>query len=146
MCIKFEGKTFKHGKFWPISIPALGVYTQGLSKKDALFMLKDALELIVYRKGFSVRVGLLPGNRVIVQTERAEDDKHLIALLLKNQRAEHGLSIQEVANRLGVSKHAYAQYEQARATPGLSKIEEFISAMNKHVHVVLELVDESKAA
>lgn len=146
MCIKFEGSVFKSGKYWPISVPALGVYTQGLSKKDALFMLKDALELAIYEPGFTVRVTLFSKNRVIVQTERAEDDRHLIALLLKNQRAEHGLSIQEVADRLGVSKHAYAQYEQARATPSLSKIEEFISAMNKRVHVVLELVDENKAA
>lgn len=147
MCVKFEGKIHKKlGKYWPISIPALGVYTQGISKKDALFMLKDLFEIAVYQPGFTVSVTLLPGNRVIVQTLRAEDDKHLIAMLLKNQRAEHGLSIQEVANRLGVSKHAYAQYEQARATPSLSKIEEFISAMNKHMHVVLELVDENKAA
>lgn len=146
MCIKFEGRLFKSGKFWPISVPLLGIYTQGLSKKNALFMIKDALELAIFEPGFKVRVISLSKNRVIVQTERAEDDKHLIALLLKNQRAEQGLSIQEVANRLGVSKHAYAQYEQARATPSLTKIEEFISAMNKHVHVVLELVDERKAA
>lgn len=146
MCVKFEGIFFKDGRYWPISVPALGVYTQGLSKKNALFMLKDALELAIYEPGFKVRITPLSNDRVVVQTLRAEDDKHLIALMLKTQRAEHGLSIQEVADRLGVSKHAYAQYEQARATPSLSKIEEFIRAMNKHLHVILELLDDRKAA
>lgn len=146
MCIKFEGKLFKHGKYWPIMVPALGMSTQGLSRKDALFMLKDAIELSIYRKGFSVVVDLLPDNRVMVQTTRANDDRYLIALMLKNQRAKYGLSLQQVADRLGVSKHAYAQYEQARAIPSIAKIVEFITAMSKHAHVTLDLLDDAKAA
>ncbi|PIR20002.1 MAG: hypothetical protein COV45_08490 [Deltaproteobacteria bacterium CG11_big_fil_rev_8_21_14_0_20_47_16] len=146
MCIKFEGRVFKQGRYWPIDVPALNVHTQGKSRKDALFMIKDALEMIIDRKGFSVAVSLLPQNRVIVQTKNAADDKYLIARMLQGQRAKCGLSIQQVADRLGVSKHAYAQYEQARAIPSIAKIVEFISAMNKHAHVAIDLLNDAEAA
>ena len=66
--------------------------------------------------------------------------------MLKNQRAKYGLSLQEVADRLGVSKNAYAQYEQARAVPSITKVEEFIHAMSDRVHVVLDVLDEAKVA
>ncbi|OGQ06591.1 MAG: hypothetical protein A3G32_01710 [Deltaproteobacteria bacterium RIFCSPLOWO2_12_FULL_40_28] len=145
MCIKFEGKLFKEGKYWPVCVPTLDVYTQGKSKKDALAMMKEAIELLVDRKGFSVLVNLLPGNTFILRTKQPDDDRYLIALMLKNQRAKYGLSLQKVADRLGVSKHAYAQYEQARAIPSITKVEEFIHAMSHHVHVVLDLVDEAVA-
>ena len=146
MCVKFEGKLFKDGRYWPIYVPALGVYTQGKSKKDAYFMIKDALELLVYRPGFEVVVTPLSKNRFILRAKNSSHDKYLIALLLKHQRGQHGLSISEVAKRLGITKHAYAQYEQARALPSITKVEEFIHAMSEHAHVVLDVIDDSEAA
>lgn len=72
--------------------------------------------------------------------------RYLIALMLKNQRAKYGLSIAQVADRLGISKNAYAQYEQARAIPSIAKVEEFIHAMSNQVHVVLDVLDEAMVA
>lgn len=143
MCVKFEGRVFKSGKYWPVTAPALGVTTQGKFKKDAYFMIKDAIELLVYRKGFSVRVVPLADDRFVLFTNTRTNDKYLVAMMLKNQRARAGLTIQDVADRLGVTKHAYAQYEQARALPSLTKIEEFLRAMNKKAHVVLEILEEA---
>lgn len=146
VCIKFEGHLFKKGKYWPIFVPALDLHTQGKSKRDAMAMLKEVAELSVDREGFSVSVTLLDDDRVVLRTKRGDDDKHLVALMLKNQRAKYGLTIQEVANRLGVSKHAYAQYEQARAIPSITKIVEFINAMNNEAHITIDLMIEKKAA
>lgn len=146
MCIKFEGKLLKKGKYWSIYVPSLDIYTQGTSKKDALFMIKEAIELSVNEKGFEISIDPLPQNRFILRSKKIKNEKYLIALLLKNQRAKYGLSTQEVANRLGVSKHAYAQYEQARSIPSITKIEEFIYAMNDRAHVVLDIFDESMVA
>lgn len=146
MCVKFEGQLVKAGKYWEVRVPALEVYTQGTSKKDALAMIEEAIELLVEQRGFAVVVSPLPGNRFLVRAKTADDDRHLIALLLKNQRAKYGLSLQEVANRLGLSKNAYAQYEHARAIPSISKIEEFIHAMSKQVHIVLDIIDETLVA
>lgn len=146
MCVKFEGKVFKDGKYWPIFVPALDIYTQGKSKKDAFSMIKEAVELSIDRKGFAVEVTPMPDNRFILRSKRIEDDKFLVAVMLKNQRAKYGLSISEVARRLGISKNAYAQYEQARSIPSITKVEEFIYAMSKQVHVVLDIIDEALAA
>ena len=146
MCVKFEGKLLKERKYWAVCVPALDVYTQGKSKKDALVMIKEAVKLMVDRKRFAVAVNSLPENQFVLRAKKADDDKYLIALMLKNQRAKYGLSLQEVANRLGVSKNAYAQYEQARAIPSITKVEEFIYAMSHNVHVVLDVLDEARVA
>jgi len=146
MCVKFEGKLFKEGKYWPVFVPAIDVYTQGRSKKDALAMIKEAVELLVDRKGFSVVIAPMPDKKFVLKAENTTDDKYLVALMLKNQRARYGLSTNEVARRLGISKNAYAQYEQARALPSITKIEEFIHAMSNRAHVVLDVIDEAKVA
>lgn len=36
----------KEGKWWAISLPSLGIYTQGKSRKHALYMIKDAIETL----------------------------------------------------------------------------------------------------
>lgn len=146
MCVKFEGRVFKDGKLWPVFVPALDIYTQGKNKKDALSMIKEAVELHVDRKGFAVEVSLMPDDRFILRSRKVGNDKYLVALMLKNQRAKYGLSISEVAKRLGISKNAYAQYEQARSIPSITKVEEFIYAMSKQMHVVLNVIDETLAA
>ncbi|OGQ23239.1 MAG: hypothetical protein A3I05_04060 [Deltaproteobacteria bacterium RIFCSPLOWO2_02_FULL_44_10] len=145
MCVKFEGKVWKKGKYWAVSVPVLEVSTQGKSKKDALAMIQEAVELMVDHKGFAVHVNPLQKNQFILRSKNDGGDKYLLALMLKNQRAKYGLSLQEVADRLGVTKNAYAQYEQARAVPSITKVEEFISSMSRHVHVVLDLLDEEAA-
>lgn len=122
-----------------MEVPALDVMTQGKSKKDAYFMIKDAVELLIDHKGFEVDVTPLSGNKFLLRAKKADDDKHLIAFLLKQQRAKYGLSTAEVAERLGITKHAYAQYEQARSLPSLTKIEEFIYAMSKHAHFTVNI-------
>ena len=144
MCVKFEGKLSKEGKYWAVWVPALDVYTQGKSKKDALVMIEEAVELLVDRKRFEVSASPLPENQFVLRAKNSDNDKYLIALMLKNQRAKYGLSLQEVSDRLGVSKNAYAQYEQARAIPSITKMEEFIYAMSRRVHVVLDVRDEAR--
>lgn len=146
MCVKFEGKMFKDGRYWPVMVPALDISTQGTSKKDALAMIQEAVELSVGRKGFAVTVDPMPENTFVLHAKNADDDRYLIALMLKNHRAKYGLSLNDVAKRLGLSKNAYAQYEQARAVPSLTKVEEFIHAMSKRVHVVLDLIEAAPAA
>jgi DNA-binding XRE family transcriptional regulator/predicted RNase H-like HicB family nuclease len=146
MCIKLEGNLLRDGRYWCVSLSVLGIHTQGRSKKDAYFMIKDAVELTIDRPGFEIVVVPLPNNRFILYAKNSAHDKYLIAHLLRYQRARYGLSIADLAKRLGITKHAYAQYEQARAMPSITKVEEFIHAMSEHAHVVLDIIDDSRAA
>jgi len=146
MCVKFEGNVFKSGKYWPIEVPALYIITQGKSKRDAYSMIKEAVELHVNRPRFEVEVVPISEYKFILRAKKSEDDKYLVALLLKQQRAKYGLTAQEVARRLGITKHAYAQYEQARSLPSITKIEEFVYAMSHKAHFVVNVFEEPKAA
>jgi DNA-binding XRE family transcriptional regulator/predicted RNase H-like HicB family nuclease len=146
MCVNFEGFVWKEGSFWPIEVPALDIITQGRTKKDAYSMIKEAVEMLVDRKGFAVEVLPMKDDRFILRAKQSEDDIHLTALLLKQQRAKYGLSLSDLADRLGITKHAYAQYEQARSLPSLTKIQDFLTAMNKDAVFAVNVLDSHQAA
>lgn len=126
----FNGRVWKEDKFWLIEIPALDVMTQGRSKKDALFMIKDAIEELVDEKGFRVKVvPTADKDEFIIY---ANDVAPLVALMLKRQRAKKGLSLADMQERLHTkSRNAYAQYEQGRSVPTVQKLVEFLSAMGE---------------
>lgn len=146
MCVNFEGFVWREGRLWPIEVSALDVITQGRTKKDAYSMMKEAVELLVDRKGFEVEVVPMKHDRFILRAKRAEHDVYLIALLLKQQRARYGLSTNEVARRLGITKHAYAQYEQARSLPSLTRIQDFLSAMSEEAVFAVNVLNSRGAA
>jgi predicted RNase H-like HicB family nuclease len=50
------GRIWQDGKFWLVEVPVLNVMTQGLSREDALFMIKDAIESLVNREGYMVDI------------------------------------------------------------------------------------------
>lgn len=123
----FHGNIWKEGKFWLVEVPALDVMTQGRSKKNALSMIRDAIEELVHEKGFRIKVTPSDGNTLILS---ANDVAPLVALMLKRQRAKNGLSLADMQERLHTkSRNAYAQYEQGRSVPSIQKLLEFFSAM-----------------
>jgi len=146
MCVKFEGRVFKDKRAWVVEVPALDIVTQGTSKKNAYAMIKEAIELLVDARDFNIEITPMADNKFFVRAKKDQDDRYLVALLLKQQRAKYGLSTSAVAQRLGITKHAYAQYEQARSLPSITKIEEFVYAMSRNAHVVVNVFEEPKAA
>lgn len=125
----FNGKVWKEGKFWLVEVPALDVMTQGKSRKNALFMIGDAIEELVDERGFRVKVTLATGDEFIIS---ANDLAPLVALMLKRQRARNGLSLSDMQKKLHTkSRNAYAQYEQGRSVPSIQKLVEFLAAMGQ---------------
>ena len=129
--MRFEGFLIKpQGKlnrYWHIEVPILGLSTQGKSKSDALFMMKDAIELAVNKKGF--RVKIVPQG--LSFTVGANNTKEFLAFMLRQQRCSHGLSLKEVAKRLKIrSVNAYARYEQGRSVPTVEKLIELLRAID----------------
>ncbi len=125
----FNGKTWKKGKLWLIEIPALDIVTQGKSKKNALFMVKDAIEELVDEKHFQIKITPSGDNEFIIW---ANDTAPLVALMLKRQRLKNGLSLSDMQKRLHTkSRNAYAQYEQGRSVPSVQKFLEFLKVMGE---------------
>ena len=137
--MRLEGLIWKSKKsrYWLAEVRDLDLVTQGSSRKDAAQMLHDAIESLVDWHGF--RVQIEPGERDQC-TVRSNDDARLVALMLRRLRAREGLSVREVAARLGSkSPNAYAQYETGRVAPSLDTLTRLVSALNPRLEPVLRV-------
>jgi len=125
--MRFAGRVFKAGKHWVAEVPILGVCTRGRTRAEAREMLADAVESLVNRRGFTATVFEGKGGRVELG---ASDVAALTALLLRRERLRSGLSLAQVAERMGArSLNAYARYEQGRAAPTIRKLSELFAAV-----------------
>lgn len=133
--MRFQGKIYKDGKFWLAEIPILNTMTQGYTRKEAYVMVKDLLETLANRPGFSVKVH--PGKQGNFEIS-SPDTRTMISLLLRRQREKSGLSLSEVTERLGAkSRNAYARYERGTSAPTLEKLEELLQAVSPERDFVL---------
>ena len=134
--MRFAGRVFRENRYWAIEVPILGIFTQGRTKRDAFEMISDAIESLVDQEGFQVSV--YPGKGEYFEIT-ASDQATLTALLLRRERSRSGLSLAEVAKRLGAkSLNAYARYEQGRSVPTLQKLTELFSAVSPNRDFVLD--------
>ena len=123
--MKLEGKLTRDGRFWLAEVPLLDAMTQGRTRTEALAMIADWLETMIDRRGFSAEVRG-EGNTFEIG---GSDNGAMIALLLRRRRQAAGISLSEVASRLGVaSRNAYARYERGDAVPTVEKLDELLRA------------------
>jgi predicted RNase H-like HicB family nuclease len=133
--MRFGGRIIKSGRYWAIEVPILGVVTQGRTKKEAYEMIADALEALVNKEGFKAEV--YPGKGDYFEVY-SQDLAAMIAFLLRRQRVRHGLSLAEVAGRLGAkSLNTYARYEQGKSVPTVEKFSQLLSAVSPERDFVL---------
>lgn len=133
--MRFEGRVFKTGRWWAIEVPVLGVYTQARTKRGAYDMVKEAIEDLANIDGFEVRI--YPGKGEYFEVG-SRDQGSLFAFLLRRQRQMQGLSLADVANRLGLkSRNAYARYEQGKAIPTVEKLAQLLRAVNPEHDFIL---------
>ena len=135
--MRIEGKLKKAGKWWAVEVPLLSVFTQAKTKKEAYEMVADAIESLVDEKGFKVNV--LPADDHSFSIG-ANDESKLVAFALKQQRAKYGLSVREVAKRLGSkSPTTYSRYEQGNVKPSLDKFSELLRAIDDDLEPILKI-------
>jgi len=133
--MRFAGRVFKCGFHWAVEVPILDVVTQGRSRRDAPEMIADAIESLVRRDGFVIKVFPGAGEEFEIG---ATDEAALTALLLRRARARSGLSLAEVAARLGAkSINGYARYEQGRSIPSVRKLSQLYAAVGRTGDFVL---------
>lgn len=134
--LTLEGRVFRDGKYWLVEAPDLDVMTQGLSRTDALVMIKDAIELLIDKPGFEVTIDKGKKERFTIS---ANDAKTLIGFMLRRLRSKQGLTLKEVAKNLDAkSINAYAQYEQGRVEPSFSKLQELLCAINPDIKAIFK--------
>ena len=133
--MRFSGKIYKNGKFWLAEIPILDLMTQGFTKKEAYEMVADMLETMVNKEGFKIEV--YKGKKDNFEVG-SSDPKHMVSLLLQRKREISGLSLAQVAGRLGMtSRNTYSRYEQGRTVPSIEKLDELLRAVCSKTDIVI---------
>jgi DNA-binding XRE family transcriptional regulator len=138
--MRFRGRVIKDGKFWVIEVPILFAYTQGFTKKEAYEMIVDLVETMVDKPGFKAEV--YPGKDGWFELG-ANDVGRLFAFMLQRQRLKNGLTLADMAERLGAkSRNAYARYEKGTSVPTIEKLGELLKAVSPNEEFVL-IISES---
>lgn len=133
--MRFGGRVWKDGGFWLVEVPALDITTQGRTRREALEMIADAIEGFVDKRGFRADVHAGPDGGIEVGSR---DAAALTALFLRRRRQLSGLTLAQVAARLGARSHnAYARYEQGRSVPTVEKLVELLAVVDSGHDVVI---------
>jgi len=133
--VRFSGRIYKDGKFWLAEIPILDLMTQGRTKKEAYEMVADMLKTMVNEESFKINV--YKKNKDTFEVGSLES-KHLVSLLLQRKRELSGLSLSQVANRLGMSSsNTYARYEQGKSVPSIEKLNNLLHAVCPNSDIVI---------
>jgi DNA-binding XRE family transcriptional regulator len=131
--MRIEGRLVKSGKWWAVEIPLLLIYTQGKSRKNALFMAKDAVESLLEKA--KVIVSEIGNNSFCVS---CRNETALMSLALKQQRASHHLTIREVAAKMGAkSPTSYSRYERGKVKPSFDKFSQLLKAIDPSLDPVI---------
>ncbi len=134
--IRFHGSVYRDGRFWLAEIPILDTMTQAHTRKEALAMVENLLVTLANRPGFTVDVHAGKNDQFEISSP---DTRTMTSLLLRRQRERSGLSLAEVADRLGAkSRNTYARYEQGISAPTLEKLNELLNAVSPDRDLVLQ--------
>jgi hypothetical protein len=137
--MNLEGRIWKSetSRYWLAEVQDLDILTEGFTRRDAADMPRDAIESLVNRRNFRVRVTLERDGRCKVGSN---DDAILMAFMLRRLREREGLSVREVARRLGAkSPNAYGQYETGRVAPGVDTLSRLLAALNPTFQPILRV-------
>jgi len=142
--MELQGKIWKNKNHWLVEVPSLDMMTQGKTRKEALFMIKDAImNYMIYYfeseiEGFDL---VIIDYKKSVIGITANNNKLLLALSLRKQREQSGSTVREAAERLGSnSPNSYAQYEKGRTRISLDQYEKLLFAANPHQHRQLRII------
>ncbi len=133
--MKFQGKIYKDGKFWLAEIPFLQLMTQGYTKKEVIVMVEDLFRTLANKNDFEVNVTSYKSGYIEFGSN---DTNAMIRILLQRKRQISGLSLSQVAKKLGSSsKNSYARYEQGRSTPSLEKLNTILHVLSPESDFVM---------
>ncbi|MEZ4753185.1 MAG: helix-turn-helix transcriptional regulator [Bdellovibrionota bacterium] len=141
--MRFEVTLKKDGLFWLGEVRALDILTQGHTKKECLKMVLDVLKSYINDESFSAQIVTSKYKTLNLGYLLQSDNQDLlISLLLKRQRQKHGLTLQDMASRLGSSSiNSFARYEQGKASPTLKKLEQLMTAISPDLEPILRIQD-----
>ena len=100
-------------------------------------MAKEAIELVVNLEGFEVVIEPAQNNNFFIIANNAGP---ILAMILRQKRIDNGLSVRDVARRLGQSSpNAYGRYENGKSIPTIEKFDELLAAIEPGLSSILRV-------
>jgi len=125
--MRILGHLTRDGRHWLAELPALNGMTQGRSRKQVVAMAGDWVASLINSDAVTVQADPGPGDTFHV---RCSDPAALVGLLLRRRRQAAGLSLADMADRLGsTSRNAYARYEHGDTMPSVEKLDQLLHAV-----------------
>lgn len=133
-----EGRLIRDGRWYLAEIPLLDGMNQARTRKAALAMAVDWVRTLAPKGSVKISARSLGTDRFVLSCEPPEA---LVALALRRRREAAGLSLAQVAERIGAkSRNAYARYEQGTALPTITKLAELFRAVDPDRDLTLTVV------
>ncbi|MEO8494206.1 MAG: helix-turn-helix transcriptional regulator [Planctomycetota bacterium] len=121
-----EATLARSGRWWAIEIPVLQAATQARTKAESLAMAASVVDDLAGRSLGTT--AWFEGERIFIQSE---DSAGLVALVLRQKRCRAGLTLQQMASRLGSrSPNSYARYESGRTVPSVAVLDRLLRAVD----------------
>jgi predicted RNase H-like HicB family nuclease len=123
-------KNSETGRFYAVEIPALDIHTQGRTKKEAMAMAKDAVEMVIDKKGFNIATKATSAMTFVIMFT---DFKAVIPVMLRRLRESKGYSLEYMATQLKQkSINGYARYEKREGTlPNAKRLNEMLEILGR---------------
>lgn len=125
--MKLLGNYYKDGNFWISEIPFISLMDQGKTKASSLKMIKSAIEELMKESKLKCEIVDIGSGRFVLSSK---DVKLLTCFVLKRIREAQGLSMREVATKLGLKSHTeYARHESGLTAMTVETFNRYIEAL-----------------
>lgn len=141
--MKFKGRMQKDGRYWAVWVESLNVFTQGKSKSDAYFMIKDAIKELMADRDFALNIESISSGEFYVSSP---DSKRLVGFALQRNKDKRDLTYEDLRKKLDAkSRNEFRAYESGKTDPTLSKLEKLLNVVGLSIAIVpKDAKDEEK--
>ena len=125
--MNIQGKMIfdKETHLYSVSVPLLGLWTQGENFEEGFLMAEDGLKMLYPDIAFELHWLEKEVGTFFVSS----GDKKLVSIILKEARLASEMSLMEVAKKLGYkNQNSIYAYESGAREPSIGKFQELLSA------------------
>lgn len=127
-----RGSITKASCLYAVEAPALDLHTQGRTKAKALRMAMAWVRDLLDKQDLAVAA--LPDKTGPGFILRCADAAVLVGLVLRRRRTAAGLTLRQVAKRMGsAAPNAFARYESGASLPSVAQLDRLLAVVGSEL-------------